>query len=70
MQFPRSSGFDSPPFAGQTLAETRCLQEPAPCSGYPRRHPVPLPLSTVFRHGGLAATRRLAPADYEAAREQ
>jgi len=33
--FPRSPGFDSPPFVGQTLAETRCLQEPAPCSGYP-----------------------------------
>ncbi len=34
MLFPRSPGFDSPPFVGQTLAETRCLQEPAPCSGY------------------------------------
>lgn len=33
--FPRSPGFDSPPFVGQTLAETRCLREPAPCSGYP-----------------------------------
>jgi hypothetical protein len=35
MLFPRSSGFDSPPSVGQTFAETRCLQEPAPCSGYP-----------------------------------
>jgi hypothetical protein len=35
MLFPRSPGFDSPPFVGQTLAETRCLQEPAPCSGCP-----------------------------------
>jgi len=41
MLFPRSPGFDSPPFVGQTFAETRCLQEPAPCSGYPA-----LPLST------------------------
>jgi len=32
----------SPPFVGQTLAETRCSREPALCSGYPGA-PMPAP---------------------------
>ena len=48
MQFPRSSGFDSPPFSGQTLAETRCLQEPAPCRRLPQAPPCSAPAQYSF----------------------
>jgi len=69
MLFPRSPGFDSPPFVGQTFAETRCLQEPAPCSGYPALPPIhPLLVSKV---SGMAVLpqRAARPRHFGAVRE-